>query len=220
MNKFQYLPPKNAPKTSEELIENLKMVAKKLNTEKLSQSLYAKNGGKYNPSTFYNHFGAWNNALIKAGIKPANIVNYSDGELFENILNIWQYKGKQPTRRDLNSVPSIITQSPYNRRFNSWSTAIKEFIEYANEKDITTINNKNIEKTTKKTSRDPSLRLRFKVLKRDNFSCVHCGASPAKNPTINLHIDHIKPWSRGGETEISNLQTLCQNCNLGKSNFE
>ena len=218
--KFQYSPPKNAPKTSEQLIADLQLVAKKLKTEKLSQSLYATNGGKYNPSTFYIHFGTWNNALLKAGIQPANIVNYTDEELFENILNIWQHKGQQPTRRDLNSAPSTITQSPYNRRFNSWSIAIKEFIEYANQKDITSLNNKSAERPTKKPSRDPSLRLRFKVLKRDNFSCVQCGASPAKNPEIVLHIDHIKPWSKGGETEISNLQTLCQNCNLGKSNLE
>ncbi|MDR2474609.1 MAG: HNH endonuclease [Bacteroidales bacterium] len=146
--------------------------------------------------------------------------NYSDEELFENILNIWQHKGKQPTRRDLNSEPSKISQSPYNRRFSSWSTAIKKFIEYANENDIKSIKSESADTSTKKTSRDPSLRLRFKVLKRDNFSCVQCGASPAKNPAVVLHIDHIKPWSKDGETEISNLQTLCQNCNLGKSNLE
>ncbi len=34
------------------------------------------------------------------------------------------------------------------------------------------------------------------------------------------HIDHIKPWSKGGETVLENLQTLCATCNLGKSNIE
>jgi 5-methylcytosine-specific restriction endonuclease McrA len=33
-----------------------------------------------------------------------------------------------------------------------------------------------------------------------------------------LHVDHIKPWSHGGETIEDNLQTLCATCNLGKSN--
>ncbi|MFH1233169.1 MAG: HNH endonuclease [Patescibacteria group bacterium] len=217
--KFQYSPPKNQPVSTDDIIADLKLVAEKLNTEKLSQSLYVANG-KYDVSTITRRFGTWNKAVQHLGLKPGNINNYSDEELFENILNIWQHKGKQPTRRDLNFEPSKISQSPYNRRFNSWSTAIKEFIEYANEKDIKSIKNESADTSTRKISRDPSSRLRFKVLKRDNFSCVQCGASPAKNPAVLLHIDHIKPWSNGGETEISNLQTLCQNCNLGKSNLE
>lgn len=219
MNPFQYSPPKNLAVSTDDLIKDLQLVAKKLNTEKLSQNLYIKHG-KYDPSTIIRRLGTWNAAVKKIGLKPANVVNYTDEELFENILNIWQHKGKQPTRRDLDFEPSKITQSPYNRRFNSWSTALKQFIEYANGKDITSINNDSAGKSYKKTSRGPSLRLRFKVLKRDNFSCIQCGDSPAKNPTTILHVDHIKPWSKGGETEISNLQTLCQNCNLGKSNLE
>lgn len=56
-------------------------------------------------------------------------------------------------------------------------------------------------------------------IKRDNFKCCACGASPAKAPSVELHIDHIIPWSKGGETTIDNLQTLCSKCNLGKSDL-
>lgn len=45
-------------------------------------------------------------------------------------------------------------------------------------------------------------------------------SSVAKNHLTKLHVDHIKPWSKGGTTEYGNLQTLCEKCNLGKSNFE
>ncbi|MBR5903681.1 MAG: HNH endonuclease, partial [Clostridia bacterium] len=62
-------------------------------------------------------------------------------------------------------------------------------------------------------------KLRYQVLKRDNFKCCACGASPAKDPSVELHIDHIVPWSKGGETVIDNLQTLCSKCNLGKSDI-
>lgn len=70
-----------------------------------------------------------------------------------------------------------------------------------------------------KTKREINLRLRFLVLKRDNFKCCACGASPAKDPSVELQVDHIIPWPKGGETVIENLQTLCSKCNLGKSNL-
>lgn len=68
------------------------------------------------------------------------------------------------------------------------------------------------------TTRSPSMKVRFAVLKRDNFKCCACGASPSNDPAVELHVDHIIPWSKGGETIIDNLQTLCSVCNFGKSN--
>ena len=58
--------------------------------------------------------------------------------------------------------------------------------------------------------------LRYNVLKRDNFQCQLCGAT-AKDGA-KLHVDHIIPVSKGGKTIMSNLQTLCDRCNIGKSN--
>lgn len=80
-----------------------------------------------------------------------------------------------------------------------------------------------VRKTNKKknntTTRVISVKLRYQVLKRDNFKCCACGASPATTPNLELHIDHIIPWSKGGKTIIENLQTLCSKCNLGKSDL-
>jgi HNH endonuclease/Homing endonuclease associated repeat len=218
MNKFEYTPPKNAPIESNELLNDLKRVAEKLGTDVLSQKLYSEHG-KYDVTNLSRRFGTWHKALKKVGLKPGNINNYTDEELYENILNVWQHKGKQPTRRDLSIEPSKISKGPYNRRFNSWSHALQSFIEYASGNDIQNIETAQISGSIKKTNRDPSLRLRFKVLKRDNFSCKQCGASPAKDNNVELHVDHIQPWSKGGETIMENLQTLCQKCNLGKSNL-
>jgi len=213
---FQYSPPPNAPVSSEELIQDLQTVAKNLNTEKLSQSAYSKYG-KFGASTIKKRFGTWNNALTRADLKFAKINFHTNERLFENILNIWQKKGSQPRQSDIDSNTSEIKSGVYKKRFGSWGAAMKNFIEYANSIEVK--KNQDVE-AIKKTKRDPSLRIRYKVLKRDNFSCVKCGASPAKNPAVELHIDHIRAWSNGGETEISNLQTLCMNCNLGKSNLE
>ncbi len=219
MGNFKYIPPKNAPVLSEELINDLKKVALDNHTDVLSQRLYKKYG-KYDVTNISRRFGTWNKALLKAGLKSGNIINYTDEELFENILNIWQHKGKQPVRRDLDLEPSKISQYPYNSRFKSWSEALRCFVEYANENDNTVITSSESKNIIQKTNRDPPLRLRFQVLKRDNFTCVQCGASPAKDQSVELHVDHIKPWSKGGKTIYENLQTLCSKCNLGKSNLE
>ena len=59
--------------------------------------------------------------------------------------------------------------------------------------------------------------VRFDVLKRDR-KCVLCGAAPEIDSEVRLHVDHIVPRSKGGSNEMSNLQVLCSECNLGKSN--
>jgi len=59
-----------------------------------------------------------------------------------------------------------------------------------------------------------SASMRYDVLSRDNFRCVLCGASAQDG--VKLHVDHIRPLAKGGKTEMSNLRTLCDRCNLGK----
>ena len=45
--------------------------------------------------------------------------------------------------------------------------------------------------------------------------CTCCGK---KYKYEEMEGDHIKPWSKGGKTEIENLQMLCRDCNRRKSN--
>lgn len=55
--------------------------------------------------------------------------------------------------------------------------------------------------------------VRFEVFKRDSFTCQYCGKSA---PDVILHVDHIKPVSKGGKNDLLNLITSCADCNLGK----
>ncbi len=61
-------------------------------------------------------------------------------------------------------------------------------------------------------------KLRYFVLKRDNGICQLCGRG--RKDGVVLHVDHIVPlsvdWSK--RLDPNNLQTLCEDCNLGKSN--
>lgn len=56
--------------------------------------------------------------------------------------------------------------------------------------------------------------LRYDVMRRDGFRCCYCGATT--NDGIKLEVDHIVPVSKGGKSEMENLQTLCERCNRGK----
>lgn len=60
--------------------------------------------------------------------------------------------------------------------------------------------------------------LRYKALARHGNRCQCCGASPSTGAVI--HVDHIKPRSKFPELalDLDNLQILCRNCNVGKSN--
>ena len=58
-----------------------------------------------------------------------------------------------------------------------------------------------------------TLKIRYSVLKSDNFRCRLCGTD-AKATT--LEIDHIVPVVNGGKNERENLRTLCKACNRGK----
>lgn len=49
------------------------------------------------------------------------------------------------------------------------------------------------------------------LVARDGEVCSHCGA------TSDLHIDHIHPVSKGGDNDLANLQLLCADCNIRKS---
>ena len=96
---------------------------------------------------------------------------------------------------------------------------METFVSYANSEDIAAPAISDFSgAVSRQTSRSPGLRMRFKVLQRDNFRCCACGASPSVTPGIVLEVDHIKPWSKGGETVIGNLQTLCFAYNQGKTN--
>lgn len=59
--------------------------------------------------------------------------------------------------------------------------------------------------------------LRYKAFIWHGRQCLCCGAKP---PEVVLHVDHIIPRSIRPDLElnITNLQILCETCNLGKSN--
>lgn len=225
--------------SDEMMIADLIDVSKRLNKSTITSSEYYKHG-KYSGPTISQRFGSWAEFVKKAGLEQTGFIKkVEDVELFDEIERIWTALEKQPTTTDMKKGISKYSLDTFTRRFGGWRNALMAFIEYINTEenegeydgsDNEQQENKNeatqvitsdnlIHRLKKRTPRNINLKLRFKVLQRDHFKCCSCGASPAKNHGIELHIDHIIPWSNGGETEIENLQTLCSRCNLGKSNM-
>ena len=204
--------------TDDELLSDLCKASKETGKQSLTIAEYEEHG-HYDPTTIMRHFGTWNHALRIAGLQTSNR-QYTKQELFDNLAELWIKMGHQPSRRDLSFFQSPISYKAYERRFGKWSVALKSFVDYYNSQESLEFNQIEVKPdATHKTSRDINLRMRFKVMSRDNFKCCACGASPAKDPSVELHVDHIKLWSKGGETVIENLQTLCSKCNWGKSNL-
>lgn len=53
----------------------------------------------------------------------------------------------------------------------------------------------------------------LRLLWRAPLKCALCGLAP---PEVRLHIDHVFPASRGGSSDVANLQFLCESDNLRK----
>lgn len=221
--------------TTQELIDDLIRVSKEIDKTTFTSGEYIEHG-KFSSATYFNRFKTWNNTLKAAGLIPFEVPSgkrISEYSLLEEIERIWIKLGRQPTTTDIKNGVSKYSLHAFERCFGTWRKALEFFISYINgeqevekpvENDDVILPNDIQQRIAKadqihKTKRDINLRLRFKVMQRDNFKCCICGESPATNPTVVLHIDHIIPWSKGGETTIDNLQTLCSKCNLGKSDF-
>lgn len=56
--------------------------------------------------------------------------------------------------------------------------------------------------------------IREAVIARDGNTCQLCGGEVAAG---DVHLDHIKPWSKGGEHSIRNLQVAHSTCNMRKA---
>ena len=53
--------------------------------------------------------------------------------------------------------------------------------------------------------------LRNFVLERDKYACRYCGKKVEP-----LHLDHVYPVAKGGETSAENLVAACLRCNVKK----
>lgn len=216
--------------SDEDLLEKLKDVSSEIGKPYVTKNEFNEQTG-LDTSCFIRKFGSWRASLEKAGLQQTpGGKRYTDNECYENLLLVWTHYGRPPQYKEMKQPPSTVGPKAYITRWKTWNKALHAFVEivYSGEPDgISKVETTKADKalittcviqkyTPDADKREIKLGLRYRVLKRDNFKCVLCGRSPASTPGLELHVDHIHPFSKGGRTVEDNLRSTCADCNIGK----
>ena len=209
-------------------ISDLKSVARQLSRNSFSGQEYEEYG-KYSESAVARKFGSWNNALEAAGLHLTKISYIKNEELFHNLEQVWIKLGRQPKYAEIEKPLSKYSSGAYTYRFGTFRKALEAFVEYINDEELTQpkeekeviahslTDKKELSVNKHKTKRNISSRLKVQVLLRDGNKCKLCGITVTGK---DIHFDHKKPWSKGGETVLENLQVLCAEHNIAKGNLD
>ena len=152
------------------------------------------------------------------------LLNKVDGRYKKALTDIYKYGKKLPEVCESNNISRRNLQ---NRLLNNGTKYMslrygflannlaKGYTENAVRKKMGFKNNRHLNSLMwDKVRGDIKPSVRWKILKRDNFRCVLCGADATDR---KLHVDHIIPVSVGGNSRMKNLRVLCENCNIGRN---
>lgn len=90
----------------------------------------------------------------------------------------------------------------------------EENIEYEN-RALNTLSLYDLSKVKPERAREIKDKVYEKYNDKGKYYCKECGFKSSLK--VLFQIDHIKPMSKGGLTEVVNLQLLCKTCNMKKS---
>ncbi|HVC08310.1 MAG TPA: HNH endonuclease [Elusimicrobiota bacterium] len=198
-----------------DLVAALQSVAKTFDGDYFTSPQYDGLPGKRpNSATIIDRFGSWKKALALIGIVGVRERQYSTEQLIINLEAAWKQLGFPPGKRRIATLGEKYSESPYKRHWGSVRAACEALAAYhegkISKEDLLV---GNVGKSVRTTI---PLQDRWAVLKRDNYRCAKCGASPSNDHRVELEVDHIIPIAKNGRNMRSNLQTLCRKCNQGK----
>jgi hypothetical protein len=201
--------------TDADLIAALQEAAEILGESYFPSTRYdALPGNHPHSATIINRFGSWKKALALIGISGGRERRHSPDQLIDNLERVWKELGYPPGKRQIARLGDKISESPYKRQWGSVRAACEALAAFHDGKmSRERLLAGNIDVPVRTTI---SLKDRWAVLKRDNYRCTRCGASPSSDHSVELEVDHVTPVAKGGGNSIDNLQTLCRMCNQGK----
>jgi hypothetical protein len=197
------------------LLSSVKKYAEKVNYRYFSSTDYDTwKEKKGHSATVIERFGSWKKTLAMLGIEGGRERKYSPEQLIENLETVWRHLGIPPGKRQIGKYGQKISEHPYKQIWGSVRSACQFLAKYHEGK----ITREKLLKgsTSANIRRSIPLKIRWEVLKRDNYRCVKCGRSPSSDHTVQLEVDHKDPATKGSLVEADDLQTLCWECNQGK----
>lgn len=116
--------------SDESLLNELRMVAKKLGKDTMTYKEFKAAGGRVSVHVIAKRFGSWNAGLKKAGLSVHRRSGISVEELFAAIDELWSRLGRQPKYGEMRRMGRFA--SIYERRFGTWVAALEQFVKWKN----------------------------------------------------------------------------------------
>lgn len=203
--------------TDEAILAGLRRYARKVGGRRFGTKEWdAWRGKPCGVATVVARYGSWRAALAKVGVEDGRARSYSAEELVANLEAVWKKLRRPPGTVAMGRLGKC-SAGPYLRHWGSVREACEAVAAYhAGEISREELLRGRSPEEKKRARTGVPVGVRWRVLKRDGYRCVVCGRSPAKEPWVELHVDHVVAAARGGGDEESNLRTLCSACNLGK----
>lgn len=199
--------------TDRELLGSLRAFARVVGGRRFTaREFQAWRGPRPGSATILKRFGSWRVALGKIGIKGVRGREYPAAELVGALERVWKKMGRPPGAVEL-ARRSGYSINAYKRRWGSVRRACEMVAAYHAGRMTRAELLRGWDGAVRKTI---PMDMRWRVMKRDRYRCVVCGASPAVTAGVELHLDHVVPVSKGGRNEDGNLRTLCRECNVGR----
>lgn len=135
------------------------------------------------------------------------LVNYAQEEKICH--NCWFFMSlfyNEPRILMENSITSAIEKT-----IKTYDTKVIEMLQ-----ELSLLIKNKKQAATARTKKRFGKKERAYILEKFEHKCSICKKELEKN---YIHIDHIIPISKGGTNNIQNLQVLCVECNLKKTNF-
>lgn len=155
------------------------------------------------------HYGEYDVDISLYNVNPKTLARFE-----KKIIRKMMYSPQTSFSIKVTIKRTDINGNYQEGKYNTFDAGeIKELIRFINQKRGEHYLNDDIWQAIVRVERAKvSNKMRFAVFARDHERCVKCGSRR------NLEVDHIYPISKGGKTEMRNLQTLCHRCNVKKGN--